>query len=307
MRRPFVCLGAMLAPSLACAGVLNVEFKFTPYTGDLQQEHVQSVAGKARVFLNNALVAEQEVRADTVPVLFDEREIAPSVWVPAASMGPALRKGHNRLRIEFEPANPKASYKGQLSWASVNDQVVETDNEDGSHTSSNQSGEGKEDKPATGKLVIEREFEADFATDRPWHHYPPVTTLAEADKAKLLAAVRARGASFKPGFEPVYAQLAKSPEVQVAEIRKAKCLDAAYAAGIRVSPIAETQLAYDLGGPEVIVRGRSGGLFDFGDKSAFDRIKGDELQMCAGVVLSLAYPPRMAFARTPSGEWEFVY
>jgi hypothetical protein len=91
--------------------------EFTPYTGDLQQEHVQSVAGKARVFLNNALVAEQEVRADTVPVLFDEREIAPSVWVPAASMGPALRKGHNRLRIEFEPANRRASYKGQLSWA----------------------------------------------------------------------------------------------------------------------------------------------------------------------------------------------
>ena len=305
MRRSLVFLGAILAPSLAVAGVLNVEFKFTPYTGDLKQDHVRSVAGKARVFLNNALVAEQEVRADTVPVLFDDREIAPSVWVPAASMGPALRKGHNRLRIEFQPTNPKASYKGQLSWASVNDQAVETDNADGSHTSSNQSGEGKEDKPATGKLVLERDFEADFATDRPWHHYPAVTALSDADKALLTAAVRERGTSFKPGFEPVYAQLAKSPEVQVAEIRKLKCLDAAYAAGIRVSPAAE--MAFDLGGPEVIVHGRDGPLFDFGDKSAFDKIKGDDLQMCAGVVLSMAYPPRMAFARAPSGKWEFVY
>jgi hypothetical protein len=153
--------------------------------------------------------------------------------------------------------------------------------------------------------VLERDFEADFATDRPWHHYPPVTALSDADKALLSAAVRERGAGFKPGFEPVYAQLAKSPEVQVAEIRKLKCLDAAYAAGSRVSPA--TEMAFDLGGPEVIVRGRDGPLFDFGDKSAFDKIKGDDLQMCAGVVLSMAYPPRMAFARAPSGNWEFVY
>jgi len=112
-------------------------------------------------------------------------------------MGPALRKGHNRLRIEFEPSSPNASYKGQLSWA--------------------------------------------------------------------------------------------------------------YAAGIRVSPVDETKVSFDPGGPEVIVRGASGARFDFGDKSAFEKIKGDDLQMCAGVVLSLAYPPRMAFARAASGSWEFVY
>ena len=304
MRRSLLAL-ALLAPSLAWAGVLNVEFKFTPYTGDLQRDHVRSVAGKARVYLNNALVAEQEVRADEVPVLFDEREIAPSVWMPAASMGPALRKGHNRLRIEFEPTDSKAAYTGQLSWASVNDQVVESDNADGSHTSSNQSGEGKEDQPAKGKLVLERDFEAAFATDRPWHHYPPVTALADADKAKLRAAVDAQAAAFKPGFEALYARLAKSPELELGEIRKLKCLDAAHGAGVRVSPAAE--MAFDLGSPEVIVRGRSGPLFDLGDKSAFGRIKGEDQQMCAGVVLSLLYPPRMAFARAPSGEWELVY
>jgi hypothetical protein len=306
MRRFTLVLG-LLAPALASAGVLNVEFKFTPYTGDLKQDHVRSVAGKAQVYLNNALVAEQEVRADEVPVLFDEREIAPSVWMPAASMGPALRKGHNRLRIEFEPSSPKASYKGQLSWASVNDQVVETDNPDGSHTSSNQSGEGKEDRPATGKLVIEHDFDAAFATDRPWHHYPPVTALSDADKAQLLAAVRERGAGFKPGFESIYKQLASSPEVHVAEIRQMKCLDAAYAAGVRVASVDETKIAFDLGAPEVIVRGTSGPLFGFGDNSGFEKIKGDDLQMCAGVALSMAYPPRMAFVRAPSGKWEFVY
>jgi hypothetical protein len=307
MRSILFCAG-LLAPSLAFAGVVNVEFKFTPYTGDLQQDHVQSVAGKARVYLNNALVAEQEVRQGELPVLFDEREIAPSVWVPAASMGAALRKGHNRLRIEFEPADPKTKYAGQLSWATVNDQVVETDNKDGSYSSSNQSGEGKEDRAATGKLVFEREFDAAFATDRPWHHYPPLAALGDADKAQLLAVVRARETGFKPAFEPLYAQLATNPDVQLAEIRKMKCLDAAYFAGVRVSLVDETLIAFDLsGGPEVVVRGRDGALYDFGDKSAFGKIKGDDLQMCAGVVLSMLYPARAAYARGPGGAWELVY
>jgi hypothetical protein len=308
MRRMVFCAG-LLAPSLALAGVLNVEFKFTPYTGNLEQDHVQTVAGKARVFLNGALVAEQDVASEQASVLFDEREIQPSVWVPAASMGPALRKGHNRLRIEFVPTDAKAPYKGQLSWATVNDQVVESDDGAGTHTSSNQSGEGKEDRPVTGKLVFDREFNADFATDRPWHHYPPLTSLSEAEKASLLALVRARGDGFKPPFEPLFASLAAHPEMQVGEIRKSRCVDAAYAAGIRVSPVAATDVEFSfVGGPEVVLSSKGGGpLYDFGDKANFDKIKGDEQQMCAAFVLSAAYPLRMAFVRDPSGKWEFAY
>jgi hypothetical protein len=29
--------------------------------------------------------------------------------------------------------------------------------------------------------------------------------------------------------------------------------------------------------------------------------------MCAGVALSIAYPPHLAFVRAPAGAWELVY
>lgn len=47
MRRMLPVL-AVLWPSLVLAAVLNVEFKFTPYTGDLKEDHVDSVPGTAR-------------------------------------------------------------------------------------------------------------------------------------------------------------------------------------------------------------------------------------------------------------------
>ena len=307
MRRPILCLG-LLAPSLACAGVLNVEFKFTPYTGDLKQDEVQKVPGKVRVFLNGAPYVEQEVEAGSVSVLFDDREVSPALWMTGSGMGPQLRKGKNHLRIEFEPADAKLAYTGQLRWSQVTDQVTESDNEDGSHSSTNMSGQGREDRPVTGKLVMERDFVADFATDRKWHHYPSPAPLSDADKAQLLALVTSRGEGFKPGFEGVYSALESHPEMQLAEIRKMKCMDAAWAAGIRVAPVPADQVAFDVGsGPEVIVRGSKGALYDFGDRAKFAKIPGDDLQMCAGMVLSIAYPPRMAVVRAPSGGWEVVY
>lgn len=306
MRRSMLLLALLWAP-LALAGVLNVEFEFTPYTGDLKQDKVEAVPGTAQVFVNGALMAQQEVRAGSLPVLFDEREVGPSVWITGSSLGPALRKGANKIRIEFVPRDMKAPYVGQLSWSQVTDEVTESDDGAGSHTSTNQAGAGKEDRPAKGKLVFERDFQADFATDRPWHHYPKLTALSDADKAQLVALVRSRGEGFKPAFAPLYASLATHPEVRVDEVRRMKCVDQAYAAGVRVVPVAADKIEFDLGGgPEVIVRGRDGALYDFGDKANFDKIK-DEAQMCAGVVLSMAYPPRMAVVRNPAGAWEVVY
>ena len=308
MRRVVGVSAALLWSTAALAGVTNVEFEFTPYTGDLKQDQVEKVPGKVRVYLNGGLYVEQEVEAGSAPVMFDEREVAPAQWMTGSSMGPQLRKGPNHLRVEFEPANPKLAYTGQLRWSQVTDQVTETDNADGSHSSTNMAGQGKEDKPATGKLVLERDFVADFATDRKWHHYPPPGPLADADKAQLLALVKARGEGFKPGFEGVYTALASHPEMQLAEIRRMKCLDAAWAAGVRVLPVAADQVVFEAGsGPEVVVRGSKGALYDFGDRANFDKIKGEDLQMCAGMVLSIAYPPRMAVVRAPSGAWEVAY
>lgn len=87
----------LLWSSPASAGVLNVEFKFTPYTGDQKQDHVETVPGKAQVFINNVLMADQEVGKEMVPVLFDDREIAPAVWVPVESLGRCCARAPTRF------------------------------------------------------------------------------------------------------------------------------------------------------------------------------------------------------------------
>jgi hypothetical protein len=219
MRTPLLALA--LWPSLAAAGVLNVEFKFTPFTGDAKADHVESVPGTARVLLNGVPFAEQPVQQQTLPVMFDEREVASAVWVPVASMGPAVRKGKNTIRVEFEPNDPKLAYTAQLRWASVTDQV----REEGTR-STNQADEGVESKPATGPITLERTFTADFAKDQPWHHYHAVTTLTDADKEQLAKLAGERVGWFTPPFAAIYKALDGQEGVKVAEVRKAKCLDA---------------------------------------------------------------------------------
>jgi hypothetical protein len=306
--RNLVATFLLLGSPLACADVINVEFKFTPYTGDLTRDQVETVPGKARVYLNNVLVAEQDVAKQMVPVIFDEREIAPSVWLPIESMGPSVRKGRNMIRIEFQPADPKSPYRGQLTWASVTDQTIEVQHSPGSFSSTNQTGEGKADKQATGKLVFEREFTADFAEDLPWHHYAPIKALSDGDKQQLAALVVARTGDFKPDFSNMYSSLAKMKGVQVIEIKKAKCLDAAYSAGVRVKAPTVEQLDFAItGNPEILVQGKAGFLYDVGSPATFEKIKGDDAQMCAAMVLSMLYPPHMAVVRTPAGGWEVVY
>src|SRR5690349_1921545 len=71
MVRLLFLLALLAGAPLAQAAVINYEFKFTPYTGDLKDDHVQSVAGTARLFLNNVPLAEQPVGAESLPVIFD--------------------------------------------------------------------------------------------------------------------------------------------------------------------------------------------------------------------------------------------
>lgn len=307
MQRLLIAL-MLFWPVLASAEIVNVEFKFTPYTGDLKEDQVQTVPGKAQVYINNMLFAEQDVEKQAVPVLFDDREISPSVWVPMNSAGPILRKGKNSIRIEFQPSDAKAPYNAQLSWASVTDQATEVENSPGSSTSTNQTGEGMDSKKGPGKVVFEREFTADFATDRAWQHYPAVTALSDADKQQIAAAVAARAAGFKPGFVDAYKLLEGQENFDLAAIKKSKCLDSAYAVGVRVSAPTIEQMEFALtGNPEVVVSRKGGALFDAGTPELFGKIKGDDNQMCAGMVISVAYPPRLSFVRNPAGAWEVVY
>lgn len=297
----------LCAPSCLWAAVLNVEFQFTPYRGDPAADSVDTVAGRARVYLNGVPLLEQAIAAQSVPVMFEAREIAPALWLPASAFGPGLRRGENSLRIEFEPADA-AAYSAQLRWAEVTDAVQE-ERSDGHYAATNQSGEGQETRQGHGPLSFERRFVADFASDRPFHHYPPVDALSAADRAAILEQVQARAAAFRPTFDGVHQLLAGRENLRLADIKRLKCLDKAYAAGLRiVLPPVESIELLAFGRPEVVVRGRDGApLFMPNDAARFERIKGQAVQLCAGVALAAAYPPQLVFVRTPAGRWEVAY
>jgi hypothetical protein len=307
--RKLIWVLILLWPSLTVAGVINVEFQFTPFVGDpVKADHVTTVPGKASVYINNVMIADSEVSEKEVPVLFEDREIAPSVWVPVKSLGSVLRKGKNNIRIEFEPSDPKVSYRAQLRWAQVTDQVTKVEEGPGRISETNQSGEGVDDKKAAGQVVFEREFLADFADDLPWHHYPPVKVLTEEDKKSLAKIVQDRAAMFIPDFSGAYQMLGSKSQMNVEEIKKTGCIEKGYAAGVRIASQPADQL--DLvatGNPEIMVRAKAGNLYYPLDRTSFDRIKDDNVQMCLGMVLSVLYPPRLMAVRTPSGKWEVVY
>lgn len=292
----------------AGAEVLNVEFKFTPFTGDpATADAVQTVAGQARVFLNGVPYADQEVSEGEVPVLFEAREIAPAVWLPAASCGPALRRGLNKIRIEFNPADMGAPYRAQLRWATVMSEATEQEGE-GTYSATNQAGEGVEDKAAKGTVVFEREFQADFAEDLPWHHYPAVKALTDDDRKELTQLIARRLEAFRPDFSGVYALLEGQEGLDLAAIREARCIETAYEVGLRLvsAPAAEIEFIAT-GNPEVVLRAKSGTLFLPEDMSVFEKIEDEDMQMCAGIALSVAFPQRLVVVRSPAGAWEVVY
>ncbi len=303
----------LLCCGLAQAKVLGVEFNFTPYVGDLAKDKVDTVAGKVVVFVNNVPVAQQDISRQSVPVMFDNREVGSSVWITAQSMGPGLRRGKNKLRIEFQPANASQAYAMQLRWAYVTDQVKRTETGPGQGSATNQANEGADNrKGLTGKLVAEREFDADFPTEQPWHRYPAVTALTDADKQALVALAAARAQTFKPDFAAAYQMLEKAHtpgmQLNVAGIRKSKALDQGYAAGLRINAPAVDKISFTLtGNPEVVLRGANGGDLYPLDLAALKRVKGQEAQFGLGMVLSVLYPQQLVVVRDPAGQWRVVY
>jgi len=240
-------------------------------------------------------------------VLFDEHEVAPAVWVPMSSVGPVVRKGKNKLRIEFVPNDPAKTYRAQLRWASVMDEATE-EAEPGNARATNQANEGVDErKDLKGKVVFERDFSADFAFDLPWHHYPPVASLSEEEKQKIAALLQARAEWFKPDFAALYKAIDENESLKVDDVRRAGCLETAYRAGVRVNAPQVGDLEFITGGgPEVIVRGKAGSLFGL-DEKTLAPVKDEETQTCVGMVLSVIYPGRLAAVRKPDGAWEIVY
>jgi len=304
-----IVIALLLWSSMTVAKVINVEFKFTPFTGDpAKAKTVETVPGKASVYINNIPVAETEITKKEVPVLFEEHEIAPSVWLPVRSLGSVVRKGKNTIRIVFEPTDANTKYRAQLRWASVTDQAVKSEDSSGRIRETNQSGEGVDEREAAGRIVLEREFVADFAADLPWHHYPGVKSLSDADKKELARIVKERADSFKPDFSAAYRVLAGNRNIDLKGIKKLRCLDKGYAAGVRVGSRPLDQMDFvTTGNPEVVIQSKTGALFFPIDPNALERIKGDDVQMCVMMVLSALYPPRLVVVRSASGKWEVAY
>lgn len=296
-----MCAGAFLLN----ANVTNVEFTFSPFNGDhLKGDRVDIVAGKVRVLLNNVPIAEKNVEAAKAPVMFDERQVGGPIWITAQSFGPALRKKGNRLRIEFEPASPNASYKTQLRWALVSDGTTETSSP-GKLTATNMTGEGKEEKVFTGKAALEKTFDADFAPDRPWHSYPEVTALSEADHKSLAALVQMRLDAYKPASAEAYKFIDADTRVDGEELRKLKCVEKSYATGLRVKGPAAGQMDIVLTGKqEVVLRAKSGPLYNPVDQSIFGKIKDQSVMRCLIPVVEVLFPERIIAVKNPSGVWE---
>jgi hypothetical protein len=313
MGRPLSLLLLLLLcwPLSSPAAVINIEFKFTPFIGDpAKSASVEIVPGKVSIYMNNIPIAEQEVTKKEVPVLFEEREVAAAIWLPVKSLGPALRKGKNKIRIEFNPADTKLSYRVQFRWASVTDQITKTEDETGKVRETNQSNEGVDDKSVTGHVAFEREFAADFAADLPWHNYRPVTELNDADKKSLSILVKEREKAFQPDFGAAYKIIENNKQgIDPVEVKKAKCLETGYAAGVRVASQPADRLNFiATGNPEVVIQGKTNSLYYLLDPESFDRIKDENVQMCISVIFfSILYPPRLVVVRNPSGKWEVVY
>ncbi len=306
--RKILCMVALFAWSSLCqAAVINMRFEFTPYLGDKKQDQVETVPGMTRIFINNIFFTGKEIKKENVPVLFDTREMGTPVLFGADSLGPSLRKGKNKIRIEFEPTDPQLAYRAQLQWTSVSDQIREE--KKGNKTLvTNQTDEGTDDKPSKGKVVLEREFSADFAIDLPWHHYPPITVLSDEDKNALAALVKARIEAFKPNFSALYPLLKSKQGVDMAEVQKSKCLEKLYTAGVRIAMPTADQLDIVINGtPEVSIRGKNDyHLYHPTDLKAFKRMDKKDAWDCSRV-LHLFYPPNAAAVRSPAGAWEMVY
>jgi hypothetical protein len=295
-----------LPPAPATAGVINVEFQFTPFTGDYRTaDAVVTVPGRAVVFLNGIPAGEQEIFANEVPVLFDDRQVGSAVWVPTEALGALLRKGKNTIRFEFTPTDAATKYTAHLRWSSVMDEATTTE-EEGTTTSTNMANAGRDETVTSGPVSMERSFEADFAEDRPWHHFPAVTTLSAADRKALEALVEARVAAWAPDFSKTYAVLEGHGRFDAAAIRESGCLVRAYEAGARIgAPKGADLVMVTTGSAAVVIHAKEGQLFFPTDMSAFEKIEPDD-QMCVGAALSALFPPRLVVAKSDKGTWEVI-
>lgn len=298
----------IIFPVLATAAVVNVEFNFAPYTGNPDTEDViVFVPGRARLFINGLPFAEVEVQEQEYKIIFSDREISSApVSITGESFGTLLQKSQNTLRVEFVPADAQRTYTAELRWAVVTDGVTETHSERGV-SSTNLAQKGQDRKTVQGTIVVEHEFQADFADDQPWHHYPPVQELSAADKQQIRMLVAQRLQALRPDFKVFYAWLEKH-NFQVARIRQDKVLEKIHASGLRIKMTDAARLEFVVGGgPGVMVQAAGKEpVYRPENPQVLSKVTNKGAQEFAMSVLPQLFPVRLIVARTPGGAWEAV-
>ncbi len=306
MRKALSVLLAIF-PLLATAAVVNVEFNFAPYTGNPDKEDViVFVRGEARLFINGLPFAQMDVKEQKYKIIFSDREISSApVAITGESFGALLLKGTNTLRVEFLPAAPKLTYTAELNWASVTDGVTETRDARGTVSTTNLAQKGRDRKTVQGPVVLEREFQADFAKDRPWHRYPSVKELSDTDKQQIRALAAQRLQALEPDFKTFYAWLEKN-DFNVAQIRSDKVLEKIHASRLRVKMANAAKLEFVVGGgPGVLVKAVGGEpVYKPENPQVLSKLADKGAQEFAMSVLPRLFPPRLVVARTPAGAWE---
>ncbi|MCB9663232.1 MAG: hypothetical protein H6732_03900 [Alphaproteobacteria bacterium] len=297
-----VALLLLLLSPLAHAGTVGFELSFAPFRGALGDDEVTAVPGTATVWFNGILVAEEEVEAEPLMVLFDAREVSPAVWVTAGSNARLLRPGANTWKVSFVPDEADAPYAAQIRWSAIGDEVRTTETEDGI-TSTNVVASGRADREAPGTTVFEGTFEADWVRRQDWHDWPAVTEVTPEDRTRIAALLAERAHWFAPPFENLHTLLKRTDGIDARRIRRAMCLDAAWLAGLRITAVDPDQLDPELTGtPIVVLRGRPWEA----DPTKLDKLRSDEKAFCAAVALSVAYAVPTRVVRAPDGSWSFL-
>lgn len=306
--RAALAASLVIVPAVAHAAVSGLEFSFSPYLGNPDQnDAIMLVGGEARIYVNGLPHIEVEVRERKHVMNSAGRDITPAaVIIDVASFGTLLRKGRNTLRVDFFPADYKRAYTVELRWTPVGDATT------GPRAAKGAAARGpvepsRERINARSAVRIEREFDADFATGRAWHQYPAVTALSDADREQIRALLVQRLHALQPGFGVFYAWLARNNFV-VAEIRKDRVPEKIQAAGLLVRMADTGRLEFLIGpGAGVMVKPPlKEPLYWPENPSVLSRISDAAAQEFARSILPRLFPTRLMVARNADGVWEAV-
>ncbi|MBI2265000.1 MAG: hypothetical protein HYU64_07490 [Armatimonadetes bacterium] len=292
---------------------LNLEFNFGAYVRDSNDKsQVLCVPGEIILRVNDAFVYKTETTGEPLTSTF-ENEVSLPLAGNVLSLGPVVRKGPNKLVFEFIPRDSSMEYEIELRFSRVMDQAKLERTSGGTFQGGNLSALEAIHNNEKGRVAIEKTVDADFAQDRPWHHYPPVSSLTEGDRKALLSALKGKADLFSIGNFPKLIQELKAgtqfqatPEVQKL-LRKGleKYLKRHKALNLLSLEKMEFLLT---GRQEVLIlrKGEEGFLVNLDpDDAAKAGLTMDEGSVLAGAVAQFFW--KTAYARNPQGLWERVY